>query len=119
MPKTLKTFASFQAARAVAALLVVFYHCFVIFDQPKYWNYSWDKYLFFGDSGVEFFFVLSGIVILNAHWADRGHPEALRVIRLEEISADLSYLLDCISFCHAHILLNVLPLVPVWNENHL
>jgi peptidoglycan/LPS O-acetylase OafA/YrhL len=29
MPKTLKT-----AARAVAALLVVFYHCFVIFDQP-------------------------------------------------------------------------------------
>jgi peptidoglycan/LPS O-acetylase OafA/YrhL len=34
MPKTLKTFTSFQAARAIAALLVVFYHCFVIFDQP-------------------------------------------------------------------------------------
>ena len=78
MPKALKTFASFQAARAVAALLVVFYHCFVIFDQPKYWNCSWNKYLIFGDSGVGFFFVLSGIVILNAHWADRGHPEALR-----------------------------------------
>lgn len=79
MPKTLKTFASLQAGRAVAALMVVLYHCCVILNEPKYWNHSWMKYLSFGHSGVEFFFVLSGIVILNAHWADQGHPEALKL----------------------------------------
>jgi exopolysaccharide production protein ExoZ len=78
MRKTLKTFASLQAGRAIAALMVVLYHCYIILELPKYWNHSWKKYLLCGHSGVEFFFVLSGIVILNAHWADRGHPEALK-----------------------------------------
>jgi exopolysaccharide production protein ExoZ len=77
MPKPMKTFASLQAGRAVAALMVVLYHCYTLFCEQKYWHHSWKKYLLCGHRGVEFFFVLSGIVILNAHWADWDKPEGL------------------------------------------
>ena len=79
MPKPIKTFASLQAGRAIAALMVVLYHACVILDEPKYWHHSWKQYLAFGHSGVEFFFVLSGIVILHAHWNDQGNPESLKL----------------------------------------
>jgi peptidoglycan/LPS O-acetylase OafA/YrhL len=78
MPRIPKTFASLQAGRAIAALMVVLYHGYIILNERKYWNHSWKRYLSFGHSGVEFFFVLSGIVILNAHWAHQGHPERLK-----------------------------------------
>jgi peptidoglycan/LPS O-acetylase OafA/YrhL len=78
VPEQSKTFDTLQAGRGLAALMVVFYHCHTILSEGKYWNHSWKQYLLFGHSGVEFFFVLSGIVILNAHWADQGHPDALK-----------------------------------------
>jgi exopolysaccharide production protein ExoZ len=67
-------FVSLQGARALAALIVVFFHCQVVMSLPKYWNHSLSRYFLFGHSGVEVFFVLSGIVILHAHLNDIGKP---------------------------------------------
>jgi exopolysaccharide production protein ExoZ len=73
-----KVFTTLQAGRGIAAFLVVLCHCENILVNPKYWHHSWGKYLLFTHSGVEFFFVLSGIVILHAHWSDVGRSQALR-----------------------------------------
>lgn len=72
---------SLQAARGIAAILVVLFHnSTAIFALPKYWGADPFQHLFdFGDSGVEFFFVLSGFIILYVHWTDIGKPE--RVFR--------------------------------------
>lgn len=68
--------ASLQAGRAIAALLVVFYHnALYIFALDKYWGYDPSVGLFnFGHAGVEFFFVLSGFIILHIHWNDLNRP---------------------------------------------
>jgi peptidoglycan/LPS O-acetylase OafA/YrhL len=68
-----------QASRAVAALLVVFFHTSQsIFALPKYWdNKPFGNIFDFGDSGVMFFFVLSGFIILHAHYSDIGRPSRL------------------------------------------
>jgi peptidoglycan/LPS O-acetylase OafA/YrhL len=73
----LKVFTSLQAGRAIAAIIVVFHHCGVILNNPKYWHTSWAEYVYCGRSGVEIFFVLSGIVILYAHTRDIGNPAKL------------------------------------------
>jgi peptidoglycan/LPS O-acetylase OafA/YrhL len=65
-----------QAGRAIAALLVVLFHnSQSIFALTKYWNEKPFGNVFdFGDSGVMFFFVLSGFIIFHAHYNDLGHP---------------------------------------------
>ncbi len=65
-----------QAGRAIAALLVVLFHnSQSIFALPKYWDEKPFGNIFdFGDSGVMFFFVLSGFIILHAHYNDLGRP---------------------------------------------
>jgi exopolysaccharide production protein ExoZ len=72
--------ACLQAGRAVAALLVMLYHnSLYIFILDKYWGYDPSQGLFkFTHAGVEFFFVLSGFIILSVHWKDIGHPERCR-----------------------------------------
>ncbi|SFQ09656.1 acyltransferase family protein [Tranquillimonas alkanivorans] len=81
-----------QAARAVAAILVVFYHAndFVLplrlYDGEIAWKgFGW------GYAGVEFFFVLSGFIIAYVHREDLGRPARVarflrkRVIRIYPI----------------------------------
>src|SRR5580698_4161777 len=69
------TYGSLQAGRGIAALMVVLFHTIIFFAGD-----SWDRYslhLAFRTAGlalgVEYFFVLSGAVILLAHRDDIGH----------------------------------------------
>ena len=74
-----QTFWSLQAGRGIAAILIVFYHsaAFMGTDFP-YWHIPLLHQRFTGFAlGVEFFFVLSGAVILLAHLEDIGHPTAI------------------------------------------
>lgn len=75
-----RNLSSLQAARAVAAILVVLFHNSTsIFALQKYWGIKPFGRLFdFGDSGVFFFFVLSGYIILYAHHGDLDHPERVK-----------------------------------------
>lgn len=68
---------SIQAARGVAALLVLLFHASgSIFADPKYFGGKPFGPVFdFGHAGVDFFFVLSGFIITHAHRDDVGHLE--------------------------------------------
>jgi peptidoglycan/LPS O-acetylase OafA/YrhL len=72
--RSLKTFKVLQAGRGVAALLVVVAHVGEwVTVQPHLWQMrlNW-PFAFLGKCGVDFFFILSGIVILMAHSRDLG-----------------------------------------------
>ena len=67
-----------QAARGVAAVLVVGYHTVRSLSLPQYLGYQpFGDTLNFGHAGVDFFFVLSGFIITHAHVSDIGQPERL------------------------------------------
>jgi exopolysaccharide production protein ExoZ len=70
---------SLQACRGFAALMVVFYHARGAISQPKYFGASTfgDAFLFGGSAGVDFFFVLSGFIIIWIHAKDIGQPQRL------------------------------------------
>lgn len=66
-----------QAGRGIAAISVAAYHLSITMGNPRYGgNAAFQAYTNAGDRGVDFFFVLSGFIILFAHIADIGHPEA-------------------------------------------
>ncbi len=65
-----------EAGRGIAALLVVLFHTSkYYFATPKYWaGDAFHGVFLFGHAGVEFFFVLSGYIMLTVHRRDVGHP---------------------------------------------
>ena len=73
--RTSRRLDSLQAGRAIAALSVVLLHVAYYFSMYEK-NPLYLRVFHFGHYGVSFFFVLSGIVILLAHWKDIGQPRA-------------------------------------------
>ena len=70
---------SLQACRAIAAILVLLFHTSgSIFNLPKYFGHKPFGPVFdFGFAGVDFFFVLSGFIMMHAHADDLGQPRAI------------------------------------------
>lgn len=66
-----------QALRGLAALIVVFYHAGGM-STIKFGNSFLNGFFGFGNSGVDFFFVLSGFIIFYIHANDLGKRERLR-----------------------------------------
>lgn len=66
---------SLQAGRAVAATAVCAFHLSIMMGEARYGgNPVFHKYVLHGNLGVDFFFVLSGFIILFAHEKDIGRP---------------------------------------------
>ena len=70
---------SLQACRAVAAILVVLFHTSNgIFDVQHYFGPKPFGLIFdFGFAGVDFFFVLSGFIMMHVHARNLGQPQAI------------------------------------------
>src|SRR5690242_6793447 len=66
-----------EACRGFAAVLVVLYHASGSMFEI-YFGYPAVSWFRFGHAGVDFFFVLSGFIILYVHADDCGRPERLR-----------------------------------------
>lgn len=80
---------SLQGGRAIAAMLVALFHLGEMMAQEKYFGIATLAIPFsFGTAGVEFFFVLSGFIILTAHRNDIFQPRKLasyarkRIVRI-------------------------------------
>jgi exopolysaccharide production protein ExoZ len=67
---------SIQACRGIASLLVVMFHASVVVALPKYFDLKvmGKIFSFGGSAGVDFFFVLSGFIIVLIHAKDFGQP---------------------------------------------
>ncbi len=65
---------SLQAGRAFAALAVLLFHVELTLALPQYLGADTFPVFRSGYSGVHFFFVLSGFVIMMAHGRDIGRP---------------------------------------------
>ncbi|WP_423822528.1 acyltransferase [Salinisphaera sp. SPP-AMP-43] len=68
-----QTFYGVEMFRGIAALMVVFYHISRHFEQ-NFGVMPFSKATGFGHAGVDFFFVLSGFIILFIHRSDIGQP---------------------------------------------
>lgn len=78
-----------EAARGVAAVMVVLLHASGLMAGPKDYGYNpFGNFWQFGRAGVDFFFVLSGFIISYVHADDLGRPSAFwsfwrkRVLRI-------------------------------------
>lgn len=67
---------SIEAARGIAAVMVVFYHA-ARHLKVDIGYLPWHGISQFGHSGVDFFFVLSGFIIMFVHRKDLGRPASL------------------------------------------
>jgi len=74
-----------QVFRGLAAVMVILAHCDLIFNQ----NFQKDfffKIFNFGGSGVDFFFVLSGFIILYIHKSDIGNTSKLKSFLIKRVT---------------------------------
>lgn len=72
--------ASLQVLRGIAALMVLLFHANLLFGDGSWIAGSRLGGAFaFGHAGVDLFFVLSGFIILHAHWGDV--PSRATVVR--------------------------------------
>ncbi len=76
-----RKFESLQAGRGIAALMVLLAHIggFIGGEAGLWQQTVLGSWLTLGGRGVDFFFVLSGIVILSAHWDDLDHPSRIGI----------------------------------------
>ncbi len=80
----MKRLDTIEAARAVAAISVVCFHANAAMGIT--YGAAYQTQLFFwGDRGVDFFFVLSGFIIGHVHGSDIGQPERFRDYVLKRI----------------------------------
>ncbi|TFZ04800.1 acyltransferase family protein [Ramlibacter rhizophilus] len=69
---------SVQAGRALAATSVAAFHLSLMMGDPRYGGSTvFERYTREGNLGVDFFFVLSGFIIMFAHARDIGRPQAV------------------------------------------
>jgi len=69
---------SVQLMRGLAALIVVAHHTSLIMAHPEYGAmHAFERATKFGWTGVNFFFVLSGFIILFAHSKDIGRKDRI------------------------------------------
>jgi peptidoglycan/LPS O-acetylase OafA/YrhL len=75
----MKRLTTIDAARGIASVLVMLYHCNSVVQSPVYFA---DQPFggFFGSGAVRmpFFFAMSGFMLILVHGADIGRPERLR-----------------------------------------
>jgi peptidoglycan/LPS O-acetylase OafA/YrhL len=77
-PSAKTRMASVQAARGIAALMVMFMHTANLMDVPHFLGHVGMGRLFdFGYVGVDFFFVLSGFIITYVHYAEIGRFQSI------------------------------------------
>jgi peptidoglycan/LPS O-acetylase OafA/YrhL len=77
---------SLQAGRALAAILVVLFHVGGNLALEKYYGEEWLSIPFyFGYIGVEFFFVLSGFIIVTAHRHEIFQLSALKRYTIKRV----------------------------------
>jgi peptidoglycan/LPS O-acetylase OafA/YrhL len=77
-PKRQPELTTLQVGRGLAAFAVVLYHADGCLGSSVYFNRPFFPiFVGGGMAGVEFFFVLSGFIILYAHFRDLGRPDRL------------------------------------------
>ncbi|MFC7291001.1 acyltransferase family protein [Hirschia litorea] len=77
---------SLQAVRAIAAIFVVVFHINIYFLPERLYNGESAVELFnIGYAGVEFFFALSGFIMVYIHQKDIGTPEKVSRFALKRV----------------------------------
>jgi exopolysaccharide production protein ExoZ len=96
-----------EAGRGLAAAIVVFYHIDkYYFGSAKYWPETFlNGFMGFGHAGVEFFFVLSGLIITSIHFGDIGMPNRVGSFFKKRFARVLPFYWLCLAIMIAELLL--------------
>lgn len=82
-----KIIESLQLCRAISAIIVLFYHEYLFLNTYMPGKFpDWFQIAFkSGNYGVDFFFVLSGFIILNAHYQDQDNTASFKRYALRRL----------------------------------